>query len=212
MSEVVRIAELSLDDGIADEAALQLLVNRRGRPATPLHMAYSRDLTPADIEALAATPSTISPLKALRYPHHQLARLVAQGKKPQEISAITGYTVTRIDHLTNDDPMFRDLVAHYAEDVNKEFLDMNARIATLGATAVEMLQEKLEETPIEQLSIKTLKEVAEFAQDASGANRRANAPQGSGINISVNFVKAAPHDEPTPLINVTPQQQIEGPK
>ncbi len=210
----------SLDGDILDDVALEMLVERRGRTAQPLHLAFLRDLVPGDIERLnSASPQPVDIIKTLRYPHHLMARLIASGKSNTEVAGILGYSVDRVSLLKTRDPMFQELIAHYKEEIRQEYLDVHSRLATLGATSIELLQEKLEDTPTEQLTIKTLREVAEFALDRSSAplkGVRGGQGGAAGIAVNVTFVAAKPQIEgeasPKAMIDITPQQQLEPPK
>ena len=78
---------------------------------------------------------------------------------------------------------------------------MHNRLATLGATAVEELQERLEDKP-EDFSNKELRELVESTMDRSVAPAKGGpkGPSGSGgqpLSINVNFVNTS--SQPTQL-------------
>jgi hypothetical protein len=195
--------EVGMSGGGGDlETSLALLGLGSGRggrrPAHNTGLTYVRDLVPEDLAALAA-PSTsagamVPATLRLRQSHHTLARLIAQGTGNAEISAITGYAPATISRLRSD-PAMRELVAYYEAQAREAFVDVHSRLATLGTTAVEILQEKLDETPPEDLSIKTLREVAEFALDRSVAPVRGQGgagPPGTGGGVTLNVSFVAP--------------------
>lgn len=214
---------------LLDEIALgidQFAKRGPGRPRTkpPLIVTYLRDLTPADLVVLDNAPpaadsvTPYSSISKIRYSHHMMARLVALGKRDAEVAAITGHAINSITRLRNYDPAFKELVAHYAAIKDEQFVDASARLAVLGTTAVEELQERLEEKPA-AFTVRELKEVAEMAFDRSVAPARGKGPAGGGqgnsqpVNVNVTFVSPrVPQLEDQAIIDVTPQQQLEPPK
>lgn len=180
----------------------------RGRQAMPLAMDYSRDLVSDDIAKLSlplpvatAQPGVVA---RLRHGHHALARLLAEGRKAVEISEITGYSQSRISILKSD-PAFCELVEYYRGQVTEVYLDMHSRLATLGITAMQELQERLEDNP-ERLSTKEVREIMDTAFDRSIAPTKGakfgggNAP---AVAVNVTFVKS--QSESAPMIDVTPK-------
>lgn len=164
---------------------------------------YVRDLTSDDIKSLStravygSQPGTL--IQKLRAPHHTLARLVAEGKKHQECSAITGYTVEYVVMLERD-PAFKELVAYYKEQVSAAYINVHERLAVLGATAMEILQERLtDEEQVKKLSVGALREIMNDALDRSVAPSKVNQGAfGAGGQqdlpraININFVSASP--------------------
>lgn len=199
-------------------ALLELGPARGGRKqAHDLGLAYVRDLTPQDIARLnepASQGAIVPATMRLRQSHHSLARLIAQGTENAEISAITGYAPATISRLRSD-PAMKELVAYYSAMAEQQFVDVHSRLAVLGTTAVEILQEKLDETPPDELTIKTLREIAEFALDRSVAPPKAGkgvvtAGQGpgNGLTLNVNFV--SPAGEPKPAGRVIEGEVVDG--
>lgn len=185
-----------------------------GTPApVPFAVAYARDLTPDDLVILDTVPAgeTVTPVKRLRFAHHTLARLLAGGKAPAEAAAITGHAVQRVRDLQSGDPAFRELIAHYKSVIDQQYMDAAARLAMLGMTATEELQERIEESP-GKFTNRELKEVIEMAFDRSAAPKKAtsgpSASNGAGVNINVSFVPAQSTQEP-PVIEVSATKQIE---
>lgn len=181
----------------ATNAAVVLSPGRRkaqATPSTPLVVEFVREMTAEDIEDLNSVPLDIgyTPVQKLRYVHHTLARLVAQGVPYAECSAITGHTVSRIACMASQDPAFRDLVAHYAGEASEKFIDVHSRLAALGMTTIEELQERLEVSP-ERFSHKELFALAELVLDRTGAGVKSGPKASAGVNINVNFV---PSKEP----------------
>lgn len=179
-----------------------LVPSARGRAKAPLSISYIRNLGPGDVEALMAPeplgsqPTLIS---KLRSPHHQIARLLAEGRKAVEVSYITGYSQSRISILQND-PMFRELLSYYATQTEALYLDVHARLAALGIATMEELQERLEAEP-DKFTKKELMELMQLCFDRSitpGAR-----PQSGGAEVTVNVKLVTPEARPTgPIIDL----------
>ena len=123
---------------------------------------------------VANKPASLARIRGI---HHELARMLASGMKPAEISAATGYCASRISTLQND-PMFKELVDFYTNSQKEIFRDVNAQIATLASDAVGELQSRLETTP-EQFTVGALTNLAQMALDRSG-----HAPVSKSVNVS----------------------------
>lgn len=165
-------------------------------PPTLANMTYDRDLTESEARELTAAPSVRAPqaLEKLRYSHHALARMVAQGVSTAEISAISGKSPATISRLTQSDPAFRGLVAHYKSVVDEQFRDVHARFAAklelLGMASLDELFARLEDNP-KAMTTRELKELFEVAAEhglAPAPPRGASPP----VAISVNFISSKP--------------------
>lgn len=151
-----------------------------------LHLEVLRELGPG--EAVPSPEAKPPIVKQLRYSHHMVARLLAEGRKNHEICAITGYSPSRISILKND-PAFRDLVEHYAAQVREAYTDIHARLASFGFSCLEEAQERLEQSPGD-FSLNQLREWLETVLDRSIAPKK-GGPQaalgGNNITINVEF-------------------------
>lgn len=129
-----------------------------------------RPLSEADAVLISSgqTPPTkkLSPIMEIRDRHHRVAKLVAQGVPNVEICAIVGVSPTRLQ-IYKGDPAFQELVAHYSEITKALYIDTATRLSDLAATAVTVLQERLEDDPA-QFSNKDLTNLAMAAADRSG--------------------------------------------
>lgn len=192
MSEVLDIIEI----GAAK------FPSARGRKAAPLTLTKLRDLTDADALAISegnlpSKDSHPAPIKTIRATHHALARLLAQGVRDGEASAITGYCPSRISILKQD-PTFSELISYYSSQVEEKFLDTHERLAKLGQSFIDEIQERLEAAP-EEFSIGQLYGGAELCLDRSSAPPKGKGP-GGGANpqgaappqIAITFVTPAP--------------------
>ena len=116
-----------------------------GRAERPLEAVLVRELGPADISLLGTERGIKpSPLKRLGDRHHQLARVLAEGAKPAEASAITGYDPSRISILLGD-PSFKELIEFYRKHVDAAFGDFQRRAAVVTLTALNNIAELVED-------------------------------------------------------------------
>ena len=151
---------------------------------------------------MAATrDNQIRPLAKIRETHHALARAIARGMSDVEASSVTGYSPLTVTRLRSSDPAFMELVAAYREQVSKEFAQVVDRMRTLGLSALDELQQRLEDDPAGW----TKRELMEMSKlllvdgpKAPGGGSGGMAPGAATVNI--RFVQAA---EVTPLIDIT---------
>lgn len=189
---------------MSDDLLAELnLPSARGarRVAAPVAVSIVRELTEADLPALQAPgPVDALPSRIARvsYSHHQLARLLARGEDHTTASLITGYSMSWISALMGD-PAFTELLATYSAERQQVFVDALERMRTLGISAVEELQARLEEEP-EGWSRREMMELAELMLIKSGATG-AKTGLGAGapsvtINVSPRFVQATQTQPP----------------
>ena len=161
-------------------AELDMAPRTRGRAAKAVTSEFVRDLGPADIVLLQSEREVVAkPVVKLRERHHALARCLAQGMSPTEASIVTGYDVSRISIL-NGDPGFKDLIASYRNVEDSLFAEFTIRATNLSLSAMNELQERLEDSP-EAMSEGTLLEISKF-----GADRTGHAPVAKTLNINAN--------------------------
>lgn len=140
-----------------------------------------KELTIEDLGLLAATKvGGTQVLKKIRASHHQAARLLAQGVRAGEVSALTGFCSSRISVLQAD-PAFEELVRHYASVEESRFADVQERMVTLGLTASEEIIDRLETEP-ELISSKELVDIVKAALDRGG---HAPVTKSESKNLSV---------------------------
>jgi hypothetical protein len=156
------------------------LPRTRGRASRELEVEFVRALGPADLALLASERGSTAPsIKRIRDRHHSLARCLATGMKNSEASLVTGYDPSRISILLRD-PTFSALVEDYRRMENGAAADFAERAGVLTLTAVNQLQDALEdeESP---LPVSTVLEIAKF-----GADRTGHAPVSKNIQVNVN--------------------------
>jgi SpoVK/Ycf46/Vps4 family AAA+-type ATPase len=133
---------------------LDFPVHTTGRAAAPPPVEVIGEVEQADLELLKieGRPSGQTPhLQRLSDRHHSVARLLALGHAPWEVSAITGYDPSRIAILQSD-PTFKHLLACYREAEGQGVADLAARVRDAAATAVTKVLERLEEDPTIEFS------------------------------------------------------------
>lgn len=154
---------------------------RTSAKTVPWHLEILREISPEDLSLLSspADPcNSAAPLAKIRAPHHLMAQYIAQGKSRVEISALLGYTPSRIATLEKD-PAFMELIAHYTEIAIMAEADVSAQIKHVALAASQELMDRLEEDP----SAFTNKELLDLRN--SSLDRFGFGPS-STQNINVN--------------------------
>jgi hypothetical protein len=166
---------------------------KRGRRSgKDLLIMVDRPLTVEDLAGLGGPSSPTAPtqLSKIRSAHHQVAQLMATGFPQVEIGRITGYSQSRLSILKTD-PAFSELVRHYQDVKEFKFADAQERMAALGLSTLEELQDRLEASP-EDFSTQTLLEMTELLlvkSKASGKGVASLAMSPSQV-INVQFVSS----------------------
>lgn len=154
-------------DSIIEDVIAQAQGQRKAHSA--LYAAYKRDLNEADLQALTSSkggPTQVSPVLRIRHSHHAIARLLAEGRRPQEVSYITGYSPGRISVLQSD-PAFAELVSYYASNTEAIYFSVHERLAALGLHSIEELAERLDSDP-SSFKNRELMELAALVFDRAG--------------------------------------------
>ena len=182
----------------------------KGRRPAPIQYNVTRHLTEGDLADMwnPYQDGTGPRLKTLRYNHHLLAKAVASGKSLLECSNLTGHSATRICVLKND-PAFQELVSFYAEELNEVYVDVHQRMASLGTSVLEELQERFEADP-EKFTKRELMDLFTTMADRSIPTAKGGpAPQqaitagpNGGLALQINFV--SPQGEPAKTIDLAP--------
>lgn len=156
-----------------------------GRPAkTPVHLFdFSEAPAPGDeglgdsLFSQRSKPQGL--LKRLSARHHRLAQCLAEGIPPGEAGVICGYVASRVSILQND-AAFRELVSFYTAQRQEAFIQTGEKLATLASTAIDILQDRLEEAP-DEFNPTQLLAVVQTAADRSG-----HGPASTQRNVSIN--------------------------
>lgn len=152
----------------------------KGRGRKPISFGPVRELVPADL-ALLASERGVKPTEIvkLRERHHALARCLASGMSNTQAAEITGYDPSRISILKNNE-LFRGLIEDYKTMGKAVTADFVERAAILATTAVNRMQEAMEDEANPPSLAQSI-EVAKFAADRTG-----NAPTTKTQNVNVN--------------------------
>lgn len=152
--------------------------------APPLEVLSTRALAADDLTLLSQPAARkahgAALIKKLRDSHHALAKLLAQGMKDVEVSAITGYTTVRIRQL-KEDPTFGELLSFYREQLTIVERSFHDRLVSVGFDALQELAHRLDENPAE-FKPRELKEVAEMVADRTGFG-----PKTTQVNVNVDL-------------------------
>lgn len=203
LSTELSIESLDLDPGLLGDIVVR---SARGRRAAPLLMEYVRDLGAEDKEGIENPPAYNRPggeIVRIRQSHHLAARFLAEGKRPGEVSQLTGYSISRLSVLQGD-PAFLELVEYYSDQVKEAYVDVHTRLATLGMSAIDEIQERLEEKP-EAFTRRELLDIAEMALDRSltpGARPATTNPNGASLPLVQVVFQSSPNasmPEPEPF-------------
>lgn len=159
---------------------LDIAPRTKGRAGKAVSFGTARELSAADL-ALLASERGVKPtgISQLRERHHALARCLAGGMSNSEASVITGYDPSRISILKAD-PLFQALVQDYKTMSTAVTADFVERTNVLALTAVNRMQEALENEETPPSLAQTL-EIAKYAADRTG-----NAPTTKTQNLNVN--------------------------
>jgi hypothetical protein len=187
----------------------------KGRRPAPITYGAPRHLSEGDIASMweHGGSKTGPRIKTLRYNHHLLAKAVASGKSLLECSQLCGLTVARISDLKND-PAFQELVSFYAEELNEVYVDVHQRMAALGTSVLEELQERFEAEP-EKFTKRELMDLFTTMADRSIATAKGGPnPQqviatgaGNGLALQINFVSPATAEPETLEAKILPPTQ-----
>lgn len=147
----------------------------------PVLVSVVRELNSADKALLAQQPAMVktgSVLRRLRDSHHKLARLLADGLDPAEVSMISGYSLSRVYVLATD-PTFKELISFYRENKTAEYTDFHARMASFATDAVQELHSRLDDDP-DKFTNEFLHDLVKTLADRTG-----HAPVSKSVNVNV---------------------------
>lgn len=124
-------------------------------------------LTLKDVQARESVAPKVSLVQRLRDSHHRVAQLLAEGHRPFDVSAITGYSASHLSQLQAD-PAFCELVQHYRDNAQAQHIVMHERLEALGQDAIQELHSRLHSPGGEELSTAQIIEISKLALDRSG--------------------------------------------
>lgn len=187
-------------------------VKTRGRTMSPLELEIISSISEEDLlnrNEGALVSSEAPTLSRIRGIHHEIARLLASGLKPADVSAATGYSLSRISILQKD-PSFRELLSFYEAKSDEVFVDVRKRMAVLGLDAASELADRLENKP-ETLSNSQLIEISKASLDRAGfspVTKTVNV----GVQISSDELEALRNSKNSSVkvLDVMPEDYTEG--
>ncbi len=153
----------------------------------------------------ASSPTLIS----LKSSHHNVARLLAEGRPQVEVALMTGYNPTYISRLVTSDLAFQGLMRYYTDVAEVKLVDSLARMKSVGIDALEELQARLANDP-SQFSIQQLAEIAELMllRPAIAGIKAGSVGPGGGGSASISISFKAP--EGTQAAGVTIEGEVLG--
>lgn len=179
-----------------------------GRAPKELIAELEGELDFSDLDLLATEKGTEAPkIVKLRERHHALARHLAEGKTQNEAALLTRYDPSRVSVLLGD-PAFNDLVAHYREQVNREYVDFQRKLAELGVDAAHVLQERIEEKP-EEISDALLLRLVEVSADRTGHGPSSKTEVNVKVGIAARLSEARERSLAA-MRDVTPKEIDDG--
>lgn len=123
--------------------------------------------------------SEARPLARLRDSHHQVARLLAHGLRPEQVSAQTGYSPSRLSTLQAD-TSFQELVSFYRTSRDEVRADVEAQMLLVARDAMQAWHERILDG--EPLDPQELREGAKVFFDRAGY-----APVQRSVNKNLNL-------------------------
>lgn len=131
-------------------------------------MSIALDLPAPDFEfpLLGKAEEKKGLLKRLSARHHRLAQMLGEGVPPGEAGLACGYCASRVSILQTD-PSFKQLVDFYAAQRHAAFVKTGQKLAEVADTAIEILQDRLEDSPNE-FTVPQLLSVITTAADRTG--------------------------------------------
>lgn len=160
-------------------------LNKKGIAQTP-EVSDIRVLERADLVVLSQ-PRPGATIQNLRDSHHRIARAVASGLSNAEVSAATGYSITRINVLRQD-PAFKELVAHKRSMIDVEWAEAADPVVELlksnALKAQAMISDKLDDAMEkgEFLPTRDLLGIGELGLDRTGYGK-----VNKNVNVNVDF-------------------------
>lgn len=202
------------EDGIDPESLV--LVRQRGPGRNPISapplIAFERELAPEDIDRInsgeqSLIAGALPVLEKIKFKHHLAARLLGEGLGIVEVSLATGYAPNHIVSSLMKAPAFAELVNYYKQQRDAKFDAAHQALAVLGMTAIERLQERLDDDEVAvEMSPRTLMDVAEMALERSVAPKKSEASAeivpGKGLVVNLNFAEPAKPTQLSPVIDI----------
>lgn len=203
-------ATVEMNGVIGIDVDLDLSFRTRGRATVPVVATAVREVTEADLALLATEKGVRAPaVQRLRDSHHMVARLLAEGQRPESVIAATGYSASRISILQAD-PAFQELVAFYRKEVDTAFADLQDRMASLALDVAAEIQDRLNDEP-EEINTTQLMALLSLTADRTG---HGVSTKSTNVNVNVNLgerLRAARERAASPLLPLPGPKPIQAP-
>lgn len=134
-------------------------------------------------------------IQEMKSRHHMLAMVLAGGAPDEEAAFITNYSPGTIATLRCN-PMFRELLAYYGSQKEKEWQSFHAKAAAVGLDVLQVLHDRVLNNP-EEIKTKDLQTLMDSLLDRTVLPSKAAGVQGGGaqppppVNI-IQFIES-PH-------------------
>lgn len=128
-------------------------------------------------------------LKRLRDSHHAVAKLLASGMTPMQVSLQTGYAPSRISTLQND-PAFKELLIFYAKERDVVAQEVETLFLGVARDAMQAVHERIldegQEIPVGELReiFKTFADRAGYAPITRSINKNLNVNIGERLDAA----------------------------
>jgi hypothetical protein len=127
-------------------------------------------------------------LKRLRDSHHAVARLLAHGLTPFQVSLQTGYSPSRISTLQVD-PAFQELREFYRRNADAVAQEFEAKMQLVAQDAAQRIHEMVQDDEIESPALlneifKTFADRAGFAPVQRSVNKNMNLNIGERLDAA----------------------------
>ena len=128
-------------------------------------------------------------LRRLRDSHHAVAKLLARGMTPLQVSLQTGYAPSRISTLQND-PAFRELLTFYHANQEAVAQEVEAQFLGIAKDLAQEIHERVldapEDIPFDDLvdAYKTFADRAGFAPITRSVNKNLNVNIGERLDAA----------------------------
>lgn len=173
-----------------------------GRKRKRLDAQVTRALENSDLETLkeerGVEPQSI---QRVSHRHHNLARMLAEGKTDAEAAVLCGYTQSRVSILKRSDA-FKDLLLFYKKERDDSFRELYDKLAGLAGDAADELALRLEDEP-EEISTTQLMELVKLGADRTGYGPTHKQETTVNVNLAEKLALARKRAE-TPIIDITP--------
>lgn len=131
----------------------------------------------------------------MRVRHHAIARLLASGMKPAEISRTMDVTPPTIAMLERS-PAFQALLMEYMNMMDQSAIDLRSRLEIMTGLGIDAITSKLVNAP-DSIKPETLLEIVKTGADRAGAPVERNLNVRGGLTFAdLRAIKDAPSTIP----------------